>query len=224
MLYFNARSLLSKIDELRALTLVHKPHLICMVESWLDEQNLNSEVCIDDYDIVKYDRNRQGGGVLYFVVRSFSYDVLFSGPSELELIILSINSLISPVTVGCFYRPSAPVCISDTLLNYLLPVFLILYLIVYVRTLMYLFCLILFWWEILMSTLTVLRYLNSRVLLPVYISPKLFLNQLTSHPPLCHLLIWFICWLPQNSSVVLPSLHWPILIIVASVFLLLKVL
>ena len=119
-MYFNARSLLPKIEELRALTLIHKPHLICIVESWLDKQILNSEVCIDNYDIVRHDRNRQGGGVLIFVIRSFSYNVLFSGPSELELIILSINSLISPVTVGLFYRsPSAPVCIFDTLLNYL---------------------------------------------------------------------------------------------------------
>ena len=118
ILYFNARSLLPKIDELRALTLVHKPHLICIVESWLDKQILDCEVCIDNYDIVRHDRNRQGGGVLFFVSGSLSYNVLLPGPSELELIILSINSLVLPITVGLFYRPpSAPVCIFDTLLN-----------------------------------------------------------------------------------------------------------
>jgi hypothetical protein len=84
VLYFNARSLLPKIDELRALTLVHKPHLICIVESWLDDQILNCEVCIDNYDIIRHDRNRQGGGVLIFVIRPLSYNVLFSGPSELD--------------------------------------------------------------------------------------------------------------------------------------------
>ena len=55
---------------------------------------------------------------MIFIISSFSHNVLFSGPSELEFIILSINSLNSPITVGLFYRPpSAPVCIFDTLLN-----------------------------------------------------------------------------------------------------------
>ena len=90
VLYFNVRSLLPKIDELRALSQVHKPHLICITETWLDNQILDSEVCIDDYDIVRHDRNRQGGGVLIFVAQSLSYNVLVSGPSELELI-LSIH-------------------------------------------------------------------------------------------------------------------------------------
>ena len=118
VLYFNVRSLLPKIDELRALSQVHKPHLICITETWLDNQILDSEVCIDDYDIVRHDRNRQGGGVLIFVSQSLSYNVLVSGPSELELIILSITSFFSPVTIAVFYRPpNAPVSIFDTLLN-----------------------------------------------------------------------------------------------------------
>ena len=133
----NARSLLPKIDELRALTLVHKPHLICIVESWLDSQILNSEICSDNYHIVRHDRNRQGGGVLIFIISSFSHNVLFSGPSELEFIILSINSLSSPITVGFF-----------TVLLVHLSVFLIHYFIVFVCMLMCLFCPILFWWEI----------------------------------------------------------------------------
>ena len=154
VLYFNARSLLPKIDEFRALSLVHKPHLMCIVESWLDNQILDSEVCIDDYDIVRRDRNRQGSDVLLFITRSLSYSVLFSGPSELELIILSINSLLSPVTVGLFYRPpNAPVSIFDTLLNS-------------IYMLMCHFCPISFCWEISMLifvTLSVLCFLNSRI-------------------------------------------------------------
>ena len=58
VLYFNARSLLPKIDELRALSLFHRPHLICIVELWLDNQILNCELSIDDYDIIRLDRNR----------------------------------------------------------------------------------------------------------------------------------------------------------------------
>ena len=119
VLYFNARSLLPKIDELRALSLFHKSHFICIVASWLDNQILNCELSIDNYDIVRLDRNRQGGGVLIFVTRALSYNILFSGSPELELIVISINSsLLSPVTVGLFYRPpNTSVSIFDTLLN-----------------------------------------------------------------------------------------------------------
>ena len=91
VLYFNARSLLPKIDELRALTLVYKPHLICIVETWLDNQILNTEICIDGYDIVRLDRNRQGGGVLIFVSKAFSYNLVHSGSPELELIVCHYN-------------------------------------------------------------------------------------------------------------------------------------
>ena len=94
-----------KIDELRALTLVHKPHLICIGETWLDNQILNTEICIDGYDIVRLDRNRQGGGVLIFVSKAFSYNLVHSGSPELELIVLSLQSSQSPITIGLFYCP-----------------------------------------------------------------------------------------------------------------------
>ena len=50
---------------------MHSNGLVCIVETWLDKQILDCEVCIDNYDIVRHDRNRQGGGVLFFVSRSF---------------------------------------------------------------------------------------------------------------------------------------------------------
>ena len=73
-------------------------------------------------------------------------------------------------------------------------------------------------------TLTALYYFNSRVLLLVYISPKLSPNQLVAHPVPIHLLTWSIYRLPQISSVVQPSLHWPIQIIWAFMFPLQQVL
>ena len=118
-MYFNARSLLPKMDELRALSIVHRPHLICIVETWLNETILNTELSIDDYDIVRLDRNRQGGGVMIFVANALTYKLVISGPNDTELIVLSIlNFSLSPLTIGLFYRPpSSPVSIFDTLLN-----------------------------------------------------------------------------------------------------------
>lgn len=118
ILYFNARSLLPKIDELRALSLAQKPHLICIVETWLDDNITDREIHIENYAIIRRDRNRQGGGVLVFANESLSYNVILSGLTELELIVINIKSSISPIVVGLFYRPpNAPVSIFDTLLN-----------------------------------------------------------------------------------------------------------
>ena len=45
------------------LSLTHKPHIICIVETCLNESILDSELCIDNYDAVRLDHNRHGGGV-----------------------------------------------------------------------------------------------------------------------------------------------------------------
>ena len=37
ILYFNARSLLSKVDELRPLCALEKPHCVCVVETWVSQ-------------------------------------------------------------------------------------------------------------------------------------------------------------------------------------------
>ena len=39
VLYYNARSLLPKFDELSIIMNTLKPHIICIVESWLSSEN-----------------------------------------------------------------------------------------------------------------------------------------------------------------------------------------
>ena len=88
---FNARSLLPKIDHLRVVCTVHSPDLICVVETWLNEDILNSELHLPGYEIVRLDRNRHGRGVLIYVNTCYSHTVLFTGSPDLELLIISIN-------------------------------------------------------------------------------------------------------------------------------------
>ena len=75
-MYFNVRSLLPKIDNLRILCSVHSPDIICVVESWLDSDITDSEISIQGFSIIRLDRCRHGGGVLMYVKTVFSY--LFS--------------------------------------------------------------------------------------------------------------------------------------------------
>ena len=102
--YFNAHSLLPKLDELRLLTICHSPDVICIVESWLAPDILDSELTLPGYTVFRLDRNRHGGGVAVYVRSSLSPSVLFSSDS-LEFLIVSLTSHNRSLCIGTFYRP-----------------------------------------------------------------------------------------------------------------------
>ena len=119
VLYFNVRSLLPKIDNLRSLCVFHSPDIICIVESWLDDTILDSEVSIQGYTHCRLDRSRHGGGVMIFVKNSFNFSLLFKGTQNYECLVVSVTcSLnVSPdFTIALFYRPSGS---GHELLDYL---------------------------------------------------------------------------------------------------------
>ncbi len=112
ILYFNARSLLPKIDELRALVEQKSPHIICIVESWLSESIEDNEISIGDYQIHRLDRNRHGGGILMYVHCSLSVKVLSCGFRNLELMIISVSlsHFVSNCCISLFYRQPSSKC------------------------------------------------------------------------------------------------------------------
>ena len=68
ILYFNARSLLPKIDELQAVCLSVNPDIICITESWLSSDIEDLEIELPDYSSIRVDRNRHGGGIVIFYI------------------------------------------------------------------------------------------------------------------------------------------------------------
>ena len=67
IIHMNARSLLPKMSEIRLLATRTKAAVISITKSWLDESVTNAEVNINDYCVVRSDRNRHGGGIRTFV-------------------------------------------------------------------------------------------------------------------------------------------------------------
>ena len=65
ILYYNARSLIPKLDELRLECVNRQPDIVCIVETWLDDTVSDNELLLPDYQIYRYDRNRHGGGVAF---------------------------------------------------------------------------------------------------------------------------------------------------------------
>ena len=112
MIYFNARSLLPKIDELRLICTVKKPDIVCIVESWLSCDISDAELYITDYFIARLDRNRHGGGILFFVRSCYHFNIILHNPLDLEFLFLSVYNLKSSCKtyVALFYQPPNSVC------------------------------------------------------------------------------------------------------------------
>ena len=68
-LYYNARSLLPKMDELRAVIEATKPDILCFVETWLDEDFADSELVLTNFQLFRRDHNRHGGANIVLKLR-----------------------------------------------------------------------------------------------------------------------------------------------------------
>ena len=67
---------------------------------------MKPEIQIDDYKILRCNRNRHGGGVACYIRNDLSYNILSVFPREIESVFFEIllpNS--KPITVGTIYRP-----------------------------------------------------------------------------------------------------------------------
>ena len=105
-LHLNINILLSKIDELRHIARLTSAAVIGISESKLDHSVLTSEIQIDEYDLLRCDRNRHGGGVACYIRNDLSYNVQSYFPKDIENIFFELllpNT--KPVVVGTIYRP-----------------------------------------------------------------------------------------------------------------------
>ena len=63
-MYFNARSLIPKLDELCLLVETHQPDIVCIVETWLDHNISDNGIHLPGFQLYWLDRYHHGGGVL----------------------------------------------------------------------------------------------------------------------------------------------------------------
>ena len=90
LLHLNVSSLLPKIDELRYIAKLSNAAVIGTTESKFDNCILDSETQIDNYQILRCDRNKKGGGVACYVRNDLSYIEKDFFPEELENIFFEI--------------------------------------------------------------------------------------------------------------------------------------
>ena len=64
--HLNIHSLRYKLNELRLFRDQHKPHILAVNETWLDESFTDEELFPQGYNVMRTDRNRDGGkGAVY---------------------------------------------------------------------------------------------------------------------------------------------------------------
>ena len=107
ILYYNAQSLIPKLDELSLLATAHNPDIICIVEILLEGNIDNTEISIPGYHSNRLDRSRHGGGVLLYVKNLYQYTVLLKPNGALELlsVVVQHNITSTRICVSVFYRP-----------------------------------------------------------------------------------------------------------------------
>ena len=97
----------------------HNPDVICIVETWLCADVLDSEIALPGYQVYGRDRNRHGGGVLIYVRNNFVCNILPSA-DNLEIITVSICHGPSKVFISLFYQPPNSLSqVSEDLFLYL---------------------------------------------------------------------------------------------------------
>src|SRR3989442_12246901 len=122
IIYFNARSLRNKIDELRILASQLYPDIIAVVESWLTDDNLDGEISIANYNLLRRDRchdskTKGGGLVIYFRQEIPFVDIAAVIFPNIEYMWVKINfKSCKAIHIGLFYRP--PDCVASDF-NYL---------------------------------------------------------------------------------------------------------
>ena len=80
----------------------------CIVETWLDDSVFDNELTISNYCLVRLDRNRHGGGVLLYIRDDLSYNVIFMGPENLELLGITLyNGNNNRLRLCTLYSPPA---------------------------------------------------------------------------------------------------------------------
>ena len=80
--------------------------IVGISESKLDESVLEPDIEIDNYKILRCDRNRHGGGVACYIRNGLSYNIISVFPSEIESVFFEIllpNSKL--ITAGTLYLP-----------------------------------------------------------------------------------------------------------------------
>ena len=119
MCYLNIRSIVNKINVFQSFVYCTFPDIIGVTETWLSDKIFNNEILPQNYSIIRKDRQSRGGGVMFAIKHSKSYQVLLS-PPDLELLTISIGSPTSTIYCLVYIPPNSPDEYIQKYFNYII--------------------------------------------------------------------------------------------------------
>ena len=108
LLHLNVRSLVRNISEIKLLLSQNDVHILSVNETWLDNFVLNNEIEIEGFQILRKDRNRNGGGVAIYIRNNLHFELLnHDSLNHLEAlpILVQPNKCSKPFIFISWYRP-----------------------------------------------------------------------------------------------------------------------
>ena len=107
--HVNICSQRNKMDELRLFCNEYKPHILSINESWLDESFSDEEIRISGFNVIRKDRNCNGGGLVVYIAEYLNFNRLDEInhviPSHEEIWFELIPPKSKKLLVGSIYRP-----------------------------------------------------------------------------------------------------------------------
>ena len=105
-MHLNINGLLNKIDELRYIARSSNAAGIGITESKLGNTFYDSEVTVDGYNIFRDDRNRNGGGVAFYIRNIICFNRKNCLSDNIENIFIDLLfPKTKPISVGIIYKP-----------------------------------------------------------------------------------------------------------------------
>lgn len=103
--YINVRSVLPKVEQVQHFLTDHNIHILGVGETWLDNTVTDHEINIDGYTSIRNDRNRHGGGVMFYIKNNLSYEHAPFNTNEVEQIWIKLQISKQTYLLGNVYRP-----------------------------------------------------------------------------------------------------------------------
>jgi len=107
ILHINIRSLGIKLTDLRLFCDKHRPPVLSLNETWLDDSFLDSELYLPGYQLLRRDRDRHGGGIAVYIAGNLNPERVDTNIDDIEALWLELSQPHSKRILfwGAIYRP-----------------------------------------------------------------------------------------------------------------------
>ena len=104
--HLNVNSIPNKIDEIKYMLKNSPFDIVAFTETHCDDTVSDNELQLDDFDFIRKDRTRHGGGVIIYIKKQFGFQRLLDIECELEALWISVKLRdIKPLLICVLYRP-----------------------------------------------------------------------------------------------------------------------